>query len=157
MNKSILLSFLSIFIGLNSPIVFSADDSAGIVLEDLTKSELRAEIEKYENEFYRVFNSTVEDAALKITCSFYKPTGSHMSQRACEPKFLVDARNENVRNYNLGIDVPISLEDIRKDMEDEFSALTAAMNAALESHDYFRALNADLRMLREMLAEKEAN
>jgi len=133
-----------------------AAEPAGVVLEDMSRSQLRAEIEKYESEFYRVFNASVDDEKYEIHCARYKPTNSNISARACEPNFIVDARNENVISFQLGIAPQLTPADLRKGLGAEFEALTKMLNAELAENDYFRALNADLSMLRQMLAEKEA-
>ncbi len=147
-----------VFCGLlaGSGITSAADENA-VVLEDMTRAQLREEIEKYENEFYRVFNANVTDDRFEIHCTRYTPTNSNISVRACEPNFVVDARNENATNFQLGIGVQLSPADIRKNLEAEFAELTKMLNAVLAENDYFRALNTDLTMLRQMLAEKESN
>ena len=129
----------------------SAEDV--IVIEDLSRAELRAEIEKIENEFYRVFNASIDEKQLEVHCTTYTPTSSHIKQRACEPKFLVDARNENVRNWQDTTDVLQSPEELRSGMTAEFEQLTAAMNAVLQEIPYFRELNGILRELRARLSE----
>jgi hypothetical protein len=151
---SALLSLvLGSFMGL---VTFSAMAQEAVVLEDMSRAELRAEIEKYENEFYRVFNANVSDKKFEIHCARYTPTNSNISVRACEPTFVVDARNENANSFQLGIGIQLSPADLRKTLDKEFEALTEMLNALLAENDYFKALNADLTMLRQMLAEKEA-
>jgi hypothetical protein len=122
----------------------------------MSKGQLRAEIEKYETEFYRVFNTGVADENYQIHCSRYTPINSNISTRACEPTFVVEARNENAISFQLGIGVQLSPADLRKNLTGEFAKLTELLNAQLAKNDYFRALNGDLTMLRQMLAEKES-
>lgn len=124
-----------------------------IVIDDLSRAELRAEIEKIENAFYRVFNANIDDEKLKVECSDYTPTGSRIEQRACEPKFVVDARNENVRNWQNVTDVLLTSEDLQAGLGSEFEELTVAMNQVLQKDQYFRELNSILKMLRGRLAE----
>ncbi|MCH7672521.1 MAG: hypothetical protein IIB72_10210 [Proteobacteria bacterium] len=130
----------------------SADEEQ-IIIDDLSRAELRAEIEKVENEFYREFSASIDEARLKINCSTYIPTGSHIPQRTCEPKFLSDARNRNVKDWQIDVDVLQSPQDIRSGMGAEFEELTAAMNVVLKENQYFRELNGILRMLRARMEE----
>ena len=124
-----------------------------IVIDDLTAGQLRAEILKIENEFYRVFNANVVNEDLKIECSEYTPTGSHIKRRACEPKFYRDARNENVRNWQNTVDELASPQELRSLLGEEFEELTFAMNDVLKDSEYFRELNSILRMLKERQEE----
>ena len=156
-NSFYSMAFLSLFlVSAVSAAAEPANDGA-VVLEDMTRAQLRSEIEKYENEFYRVFNASVEDKKYHIHCAMYKPTTSNISVRACEPEFVVDARNENTNNFQFNIGVLLSPAELRADLTDEFEELTKVLNAVLAKNEYFRALNADLTMLRQMLAEKEAS
>ncbi len=126
-----------------------------IVIEDLSRAELRSEIAKIENEYYRVFNASTDDVDLKVECYDYTPTGSHIKQRACEPKFLRDARNANVRAWQNQVDELASNQELQSQLTPEFDMLTTAMNALLLDDQYFRELNAILRMLRERQQELE--
>lgn len=159
MNRPLKNQLISVFFLLFGTTIYAAQGSNedAIVLEDMSIAQLRAEVERFENEFYRVFNSTLSDKSLEIHCESYLPTGSHISERACEPKFLLDARNGNVRRFRDGTDVLMPIEALQQSVAEEFQELTDAMNAALKSNDYFRALNSDLKMLREVLAEKLGN
>ncbi len=155
MLKNSFLPLVLLSLSLISASAFAADGNA-IVLEDMSKGQLRAEIEKYENEFYRVFNASVADENYQIHCTRYIPTNSNISARACEPNFVVEARNENAISFQLGIGVQLSPADLRKNLSAEFAELTQLLNAELAKNDYFKALNGDLTMLRQMLAEKES-
>lgn len=98
-------------------LTFSAKAQEAVVLEELSRAELRAKIEKYDNEFYRVFNAN---------------------------------------SFQLGIGIQLSPADLCKTLDKEFEALTEMLNALLAEYDRFKALNTDVMILRQMLAEKEA-
>lgn len=154
MNTKPIFSIASIFSFLFSLAVLAQDDEP-IVIDDLSVGELRAEIEKIENEFFRVFNLSIDQDHLKVECGDYTPTGSHIRQRACEPAFLVEARNENIIDWQNGVDGLATSEELRAGLSAEFEELTAAMNEVLASNEYFRELNVILRMLRERMEEIE--
>ena len=124
-----------------------------IVIDDLSLSELNDQIERVEDEFYRVFNLSIEEEHLKVECADWTPTGTHIAQRACRPHFLTQARNQNLRDWNNQMDVIASPEQLRVRLAAEFEELTAAINEVLEENQYFRELNAILRMLRERAQE----
>ena len=124
-----------------------------IVIDDLSLSELNDQIERVEDEFYRVFNLSIEEEHLKVECADWTPTGTHIAQRACQPHFLTQARNQNLRDWNNQMDVIASPEQSRVRLAAEFEELTAVINEVLEENQYFRELNAILRMLRERAQE----
>ena len=126
-----------------------------IVIDDLSLSELNDQIERVEDEFYRVFNLSIEEEHLKVECDDWTPTGTHIAQRACQPFFLTQARNQNLRDWNNQMDVIASPEQLRVRLAAEFEELTAAINSVLEENQYLRELNAILRMLRDRSKEIE--
>ena len=126
-----------------------------IVIDDLSLSELNDQIERVEDEFYRVFNLSIEEEHLKVECDDWTPTGTHIAQRACQPFFLTQARNQNLRDWNNQMDVIASPEQLRVRLAAEFEELTAAINSVLEENQYLRELNAILRMLRDRSQEIE--
>ena len=147
-NKAILGTVVSVSFFTN---VFAQDDP--IVIDDLSLSELNDQIERVEDEFYPVFNLSIEEEHLKVECADWTPTGTHIAQRACQPHFLTQARNQNLRDWNNQMDVIASPEQLRVRLAAEFEELTAAINEVLEENQYFRELNAILRMLRERAQE----
>ena len=129
------------------------DEGEVIVIDDLTRAEVEAYIIEVENQFYQVFNASTDKRHLKVNCGTDTPTMSHITQRVCEPVFVVDARNENARQYRDGNDILMSAEDLRKQLQSEFAELTDEMNRVLKENATFRELNGILRLLRGRLAE----
>ena len=125
-----------------------------IIIEDLTPSQLRGEIKKIETEFYRVFNSSVEDKNLAIVCYDYTPTGSNIGVEACEPQFVIDKRGDNANDAQLGYDVLLTPTELQNVLAAEYTALTSAMSELSAESEYFRELNSILSALREELASK---
>jgi hypothetical protein len=126
-----------------------------IIIEDLSRAELRAEIIKIENEFYRVFNASTNKEYLKVECSEFKPINSHIKRRFCEPEFLVDARSENAKNWQNNVDTLRETDELRSALVSEFEELTVEMNEILAQNEYFSELNKVLRMLRARMQELE--
>lgn len=124
-----------------------------IDIDSMTVPQLRAEIEKIEKEVYRVFNLRTPDDSLHITCHMYTPTGSNISQEACEPKFLIEARAQNARAYQDGFDELLDTEGLLAETSTDFERFNSAMADLNEDYDYFRELNIILAVLRGRLEE----
>ena len=125
-----------------------------IVIDDLSLSELNDQIERVEDEFYRVFNLSIEEEHLKVECADWTPTGTHIAQRACQPYFLSQARNQNLRDWNNQMDVIASPEQMRVRLAAEFEELTAAINSVLEENQYLRELHHKMVGLRSFRRNK---
>jgi len=145
---------LAVIVSCSFTTLISAQEEP-IVIDDLSLSELNDQIERVEDEFYRVFNLSIEEEHLKVECDDWTPTGTHIAQRACQPFFLTQARNQNLRDWNNQMDVIASPEQLRVRLAAEFEELTAAINSVLEENQYLRELNAILRMLRDRSQEIE--
>ena len=130
-----------------------AAEQEQIVIEDLSLSELREQIEIVQNEFYRVFNTVNDDDSFDIICHRYTPTGTNISQEACEPQFVIDRRAENAREWQFGNDVLMEQDELMASLQPQFELLTEKMNEVAGESQYFRELNQVLGMLNERLEE----
>ena len=130
-----------------------AAEQEQIVIEDLSLSELRDQIEIVQTEFYRVFNSVNEDNKFDIICHKYMPTGSNISREACEPQFVIDKRADNVKESRNQNDTLMDHDALMASLQPEFRELTEKMNAVAAENQYFKELNQVLSMLNERLAE----
>lgn len=134
------------------PAVMAADEEQ-VVIEDLTVPELRAEIEKIQAEFYRVFNTLNENDEFDVECQKFTPTGTNIPQLGCEPNFVSKRRGANANDYRLGADELISNDALIKELQPEFEQLTAMMNEFASQNQYFQELGQILQMLRGRLSE----
>ncbi len=135
-----------------APVVNAAEE-AQVVIEDLTVPQLRAEIEKIQTEFYRVFNTLNENDEFDVVCQKFTPTGSNIPQIGCEPNFVSKRRGANANEYRLGTDELIGNDALIKELQPEFEQLTASMNEISTKNQYFKELGEILRMLRGRLNE----
>ena len=110
--KYAIKTLLRVSLGCSLTVLVSAQEES-IVIDDLSLSELNDQIERVEDEFYRVFNLSIEEEHLKVECADWTPTGTHIAQRACQPYFLSQARNQNLRDWNNQMDVIASPEQMR--------------------------------------------
>lgn len=130
-----------------------AADGGQIVIEDLTLPQLRAEIEKIQKEFYRVFNSLNDEDDFDIICQDYTATGTNIPDEACEPRFVTRRRAQNVNAYRDGTDELLSPNQLLDELQPEMQKLTEKMNGAMAGNQYFRELNQVLQMLQGRLTE----
>ncbi len=136
----------------SAPVVIGAEEEQ-VVIEDLSVPELRAEIEKIQAEFYRVFNTLNENDDFDVECQKFTPTGTNIPQLGCEPKFVSKRRGANANDYRLGTDELISNDALIKELQPEFEQLTAMMNEFASQNEYFGELGQILQMLRGRLNE----
>ncbi len=135
-----------------SSMVYAAEEEQ-VVIEDLTMAQLRAEIEKIQTEFYRVFNTLNEDDEFDVVCQKFTPTGSNIPQVGCEPNFVSKRRGANANEYRLGTDELIGNDALVKELQPEFEQLTAKINEIAGQNEYFKELGEILQMLRGRLNE----
>ncbi|MGB4248145.1 MAG: hypothetical protein WBJ75_10535 [Pseudohongiellaceae bacterium] len=134
-----------------TPAVNGAEEQ--IVIEDLTVPQLRAEIEKIQTEFYRVFNTLNDDDEFDIECQKFTPTGSNIPETGCEPNFVSERRGENANAYRAGTDELMTSDALIKELQPEFEQLTAKINELSAENQYFQELGQILNMLRARLNE----
>ena len=66
-----------------------------IVRPRVTRAHLRELITKVEDDFFAKFNELNIDDAYDIACYKHTPIMSHISERVCEPWFVLNTRNLN--------------------------------------------------------------
>ena len=54
-------------------------------------SSMRREIERAQEDFYKLFNANTSDHQLDMHCHVETPTGSRVSRRVCRPQFVDNA------------------------------------------------------------------
>jgi len=152
MKKSIILIITLLSLGGFAGIGISAEQEQ-IVIEDLSRSELRDQIEIVQNEVYRVFNTMNDNDDFDIICHRYTPTGSNISRKACEPQFVIDKRADNVKESRNENDTLMDHDALMASLQPQLAELTEKMNAVAVESQYFRELNQVLGMLNDRLEE----
>ncbi|MCG8413668.1 MAG: hypothetical protein MI746_05550 [Pseudomonadales bacterium] len=66
-----------------------------VVTPTLSRAGLRNLISNVEEDFYEKFNELNIDDSFDIVCYKFNPTMSHITQRVCEPTFMLKYRGEN--------------------------------------------------------------
>ena len=73
------------------------------VLGSRTLYSIRMEIVDEENRIFSMFNELNSDDDFDILCDKIAPTGSHIRQRVCEPRFVTETRARMAQDFMLGI------------------------------------------------------
>ncbi len=117
----------------------------------LSMSALNQEIEKIEIEYYRVFNAGEEDESLHILCGDYRPTGSFIPKRYCEPRFVINARSNSLSAHNGLVTALIYPAALQGGIYGKFDELTDALNITLRENSHFRELHVYLSDLKSSI------
>lgn len=153
-SKGVSGSFVTfILTALMASVQVQAAEEEQIVIEDLSVPQLRSEIEKIQDEYYKVFNRLNEDDDFDIVCQKFTPTGSNIPQTGCEPTFVTKRRGENASDYRAGSDDLLTNDALIRELQPEFERLTQKMNEIATGNDYFKELGQILQMLRGRLNE----
>lgn len=123
-------------------------------VKNFSRAELSEEIARIEDEYYQAFNKNEVDSSLHVICGTYKPAGSFIDERFCEPRFIIDARSNaysaSAKGYlhlrsNFSSPLALISETAQK-----FEELTKAMNLALNRDARFRELHYYLSELKSL-------
>lgn len=131
----------------------NSDNEEVIVIAELNRSEVVSFIEEVQAQFYQIFNANNDDDRYDVECYEMTPTGSHIRQEVCEPKFFIDARAANANNHRTGSDNLLNDSSLRADHASDFEELQSRMEAMTTSNAQFREIASILTQLRARLAQ----
>ena len=151
MNKSILVLLSSLLLSLSSNFRAAAEEQ--VFIDDLTAPQLRTQINKIQEEIYRVFNLSNDDSKFEIVCHDYLPTGTSIKREVCEPQFVINRRTENARSARRGAVPLLTPLQLQGTLSNQFQTLTDKIATLSEENEYFGELNSILRMLTARLEE----
>ena len=129
-----------------------------VITPTITRTGLRNRIAQVEEDFYKKFNELNIDDNYDIVCYKYTPTMSHISRRACEPVFMVQARGDMTSFSALLLGSPSSGAaalglatyqndaQLVRDKQKSYETLQELM-------EEFTRTNAEFRSIGEVLAE----
>jgi hypothetical protein len=146
-----------------------------IVSGELTSSRLLFQVDRAQDEVYRLFNELLDNKEYRISCSRRAPTGSYILERECQPAFLSNARaresaqtlgawrsgeeQEPIRAMKDALSGRSSDQDIRFDLGARYQQMNQKMfDLASENPEFLAALQrfAELRAQHAaMLAEEQ--
>jgi hypothetical protein len=128
----------------------NAQENGGevIVIADLNREEVEQFIDEAESQFYAIFNSNIDDDDYKITCRQETPTGSNISERVCEPAFMIRARAENANTFGFNAGVVVPDKAILSSVQPEYERLQQMMEQMASEVPEFAQIASILTQLR---------
>jgi len=119
-----------------------------IVIADLNREEVEQFIDEAESQFYAIFNSNIDDDDYKITCRQETPTGSNISERVCEPAFMIRARAENANTFGFNAGVVVPDKAILSSVQPKYERLQQMMEQMASEVPEFAQIASILTQLR---------
>ena len=131
-------------------VLVNAQENEGevIVIADLNREEVEQFIEEAEDQFYAIFNSSIDDDDYKITCRQEIPTGSNIPVRVCEPAFMIRARAENANTFGFNAGVVVPDKAILSSVRPEYERLQQMMEQMASEVPEFTQIASILTQLR---------
>lgn len=124
-----------------------------IVIAELNRREVTQFIEEAEDQLYAIFNANNDDDRFDVECRSVTPTGSHIKQRVCEPRFMTEARAKNVSESRLANETLLTDSGLIADQSGMYSQLTEKMEEMAANNAEFRQIASILQQLRARLAQ----
>ena len=124
------------------------------VLGTRTLHSIRMEIVDEENKIFSMFNELNSDDRFDILCDNIAPTGSHIKQRVCEPRFVTETRAQMTQDYVRGIGMLVGSSDLEVETAMEREELEKEhLRIAVEHPEYLEMLT-ELTNLRDTLESR---
>jgi len=135
-----------------------------IVRPQITRAGLRELIIEVEDDFFEKFNELNIDDAYDILCYKHTPIMSHISERVCEPWFVMDARNLNASEVtmllgDIGKWTPgggrsayvLTPRTLKREKRTDYEILQEKMEELTRSDEEFRSIGNALAELKARL------
>ncbi|MDA1369478.1 MAG: hypothetical protein O2971_01785 [Proteobacteria bacterium] len=108
-----------------------------IVIGELTKPAVRAQIIRVENDIYRFYNARNGNTDLDIVCSQVALTGTLIPQRVCEPVFWTKARQREIRDFIHDFSGIAELENLSEETTQETEEMNRVYAELIENYPSF--------------------
>lgn len=137
----------------HSVAAMAADIEEIIVIGELSKPALRAQIIRVENDIYNFYNEHNGDKKLDIECMEIALTGTHIKQRVCEPVFWSEARQDQTRGLIKEWSGVAELEHLEGLVAEEMVAMNAVYAELIQKYSSFEEALLVLEDLKSRLEE----
>ncbi len=128
------------------------------VIGERTFFTLRLEIESAETEVYGLFNELNSNDDFDVKCVNEVFVGSHFSRRVCMADYLRKEQARNAQNSVLGIDILLTLDQVRGEVRQKTLAMEAEMlTLAQENPAFFEAIRKLAELVGILEVKKEEN
>ena len=124
-----------------------------IVIGELSRSAVREQIVRVENDIYRFYNEHNGNQKLDIECREIALTGTRIKQRVCEPVFWTEARARTTREFLQEFNTSADLENLSEEVEQETDEMNQVYVELIQKHASFAEALLILEDLKARLEE----
>jgi len=108
-----------------------------IVIGELSRSAVRSQIIRVENDIYDFYNANNGNEKLDIVCREVALTGTRIPQRVCETVFLTEARNREMRQFIHEFSGVAELQSLEANVKKEMDEMNAVYVELIKKHASF--------------------
>jgi len=123
-----------------------------IVIGELSRSAVRSQIVRVETDIFNFYNARNGNEKLDIVCRKVALTGTRIPQRVCEPVFLTEARNREIRDFIYDFSGVAELQ-APGDIKNETDEMNAVYAELIKHHPSFAEALLILEDLKARLEE----
>ena len=123
------------------------------VIGELSRSAVRAQIVRVENDIYRFYNEHNGNQKLDIECREIALTGTRITQRVCEPVFWTQARARTTQEFLQEFNTSADLENLSEEVEQETDEMNQVYVELIQKHASFAEALLILEDLKARLEE----
>ncbi len=124
-----------------------------IVIGELSRSAVRAQIVRVENDIYRFYNEHNGNQKLDIECREIALTGTRIKQRVCEPVFWTEARAQTTQEFFQEFTASVDLENLSEWVEQETGEMNRVYAELIQKYVSFAEALLILEDLKARLEE----
>ena len=124
-----------------------------IVIGELSRSAVRAQIVRVENDIYRFYNEHNGNQKLDIECREIALTGTRIKQRVCEPVFWTEARAQTTQEFFQEFNASVDLENLSEWVEQETGEMNRVYAELIQKYVSFAEALLILEDLKARLEE----
>ena len=124
-----------------------------IIIGELSRSAVRAQIVRVENDIYRFYNEHNGNQKLDIECREIALTGTRIKQRVCEPVFWTAARAQTTQEFFQEFTASVDLENLSEWVEQETGEMNRVYAELIQKHVSFAEALLILEDLKARLEE----
>ena len=124
-----------------------------IVIGELSRSAVRFQIINVETDIYNFYNARNDNKKLDIVCRKVALTGTRIPQRVCEPVFLTEARNREMREFLHEFSGVAELQALEASVKNETDEMNTVYAELIEKYASFAEALLILEDLKARLEE----
>ena len=129
------------------------DIEKAIVIGELSKPEVRAQIIRVENDIFRFYNEHNGDSKLDIECNDVVMIGTQISTRVCEPVFWAEARAQKTQEFLQEFTGTAELDTLSAYVADDYARMNAVYAGLTQKYPSFNEALLILEDLKARLKE----